>query len=160
MQALRQAIGGLQAFTGHAAVFVSMADIWYDKLYKHSVTGSTMGDVQAFSKLDELMADIVSKTTEGIMSQTVEAVARAAFEALKTTLLSGGEHRYFEVSDTDQLQSDLNAMKVCLKLTRRSVCRCGVCNDRALVFDRIKALFLACGVGFVCPRQVTDSSRT
>lgn len=114
MQELQRAENTVTEFLAHSAIFVSMSDIWYRKLYKHKVLGAAAADVGALRAVDDVLGQIMVKAFPEVVEKTVAACARATFSALQNTLLNGGEYRYFSLDDSDLLQSDLTAFKACL----------------------------------------------
>lgn len=111
-QALGAAAADVEEYLGHAAVFVRMADVWYDKLYQHNVFGRTASDVGVTAQLDEVMNQIMARASDGAKADTAAAVARAAFAALVTTLLHGGVFRNFTSDDADLLRRDVRDLRV------------------------------------------------
>jgi hypothetical protein len=116
MQMLREAAVTVQEYLGHSAVFVSMADMWYEQLYRHQVRGHTAHDVGLIDEVDKTMNSIMDKAHASVRGDAAAAVARAAFGALRTTLLHGGEYRNFVVEDADVLVRDAKALRVRLIL--------------------------------------------
>jgi hypothetical protein len=116
---LREAAVTVQEYLGHSAVFVSMANMWYAQLYRHQVRGRTVQDVGVVNELDKIMNSIMDKAHTSVRGDSAAAVARAAFSALRMTLLHGGEFRNFVVEDADMLVRDSKALRVR---------RCAQCN--------------------------------
>lgn len=112
MQELQRAEHTVADFLAHSAIFVSMSDIWYVKLYKHHVVGAAAADVGALRAVDDVLGQIMVKAFPQVVEGAVAACARATFAALQNTLLNGGEYRYFSLDDADLLQADLTAFKV------------------------------------------------
>jgi hypothetical protein len=111
-QALQDAAWTVQEYLGHAAIYVSMADTWYDTLYKHSVLGHTASDVGVVAQLDDIMNSIMARASAAAAPAVAAAVARSAFAALRTTLLHG-VFRNFVSDDADLITHDLASMQVC-----------------------------------------------
>lgn len=88
LQVLARVVADVQEYLGHAAVYVGMETVWYSTLYKHTVRGNTARDVGVISQLDDVMGSIMCKATLGVAEGSAAAVARAAFAALRTTLLT------------------------------------------------------------------------
>lgn len=102
-QILREAAIIVQEYLGHSAVFVEMADMWYSSLYRHQVRGNMVHDVGVVQKLDDIMNSIMDKAYADVRGDSATAVARAAFSALRTTLLHGVRpHRPCARAGTDQ----------------------------------------------------------
>ena len=137
MQELQRAELTVTEFLAHSAIYVSMSDIWYRKLYKHHVLGAAASDVGALRAVDDVLAQIMEKAFAQVVESAVAACARATFSAMQNTLLNGGEYRYFAVDDADHLQSDLTAFKVCLLTNnhatapRKAACAGGGLRGRA-----------------------------
>jgi hypothetical protein len=112
VQELQSAQHTLSEFLAHSAIFVSMSDIWYRKLYKHHVAGAAAADVGALRAVDDVLGQIMVKAFPQVVESIVAACARATFAALLNTLLNGGEYRFFTIDDADLLQADLTAFKV------------------------------------------------
>ena len=112
LQALDTQLAAIGDYLGHSAVYVSMSDIWYDRLYKHSVLGHTVHDTGAISQLDDVMGTIMERASDRAAEGAAAAVARAAFAALRTTLLHGGVLRNFVSDDAELLRKDVEAMRV------------------------------------------------
>ena len=112
LQVLHQAAVLLEEYLGHAAVYVTMADVWYDKLYKHTVLGNTASDVGVVSQLDDIMNRVMGQAGEAAAADTAAAVARSSFAAMTTALLHGGVYRNFSSDDADLIQQDLDALRV------------------------------------------------
>jgi hypothetical protein len=110
-QALAEAATTVEEYLGHAAVYVHMSEVWYDKLYRHNVVGHTVSDVGVVAQLDDVMNSIMAKASDGAAEATAAAVARASFSALLTTLLHGGVFRNFVSDDADLLRRDVDSMK-------------------------------------------------
>jgi hypothetical protein len=101
VQALQDAAWTVAQYLGHAAMYVSMADTWYDKLYKHKVLGHTASDIGVMAQLDKIMDSIMARVSASAVPAVAAAIARSAFAALRTTLLHGGVFRNFVRNDTD-----------------------------------------------------------
>jgi hypothetical protein len=115
VQTLAKAATQVEDYLGHTVVYVTMADVWYEKLYQHNVYRQTVSDVGVVSQLDNIMDRIMIKASVSARADTSAAVARATFAAMETTLLHGGVFRNFSSEDADLLRRDCRELQVCLR---------------------------------------------